>query len=107
MCQFQDIASCKASFALYGKIFLNLTLFRCAFCDNCVGDWVEGDDPMTEHRNLFPMCPFINGYQVGNIPLSVDDQVPTSPGHDEAGPRWSQVHREPNSVNEKVKHSYF
>lgn len=83
----------------------NFDSCKCAFCDNCVGDWVEGDDPMTEHRNLFPMCPFINGYQVGNIPLSGDDQVPTSPGHDEAGPRWSQVHREPNSVNEKGMNS--
>jgi len=30
---------------------------------------VEGDDPMTEHRNLFPHCPFILGQNVGNIPI--------------------------------------
>ena len=68
---------------------------------------MEGDDPMTEHRNLFPMCPFINGYQVGNIPLSGDSPEPASPGHDEAGPRWSQVHREPNSVTEKVSCQFW
>ena len=76
---------------------------RCAFCDNCVGDWVEGDDPMTEHRTLFPMCPFVNGLEVGNIPLGGASGVPMSPGHDEVGLRWSQQHTEPNSTCEKVK----
>ena len=41
--------------------------YRCVFCENCVGDWVEGDDPMTEHRNLFPMCPFV--HELGEVPL--------------------------------------
>lgn len=68
-----------------------------------MGDWVEGDDPMTEHRNLFPMCPFVLGFQVGNIPLGEESQgeVPASPGHDEAGVRWNQQHLEPNSSSEK------
>ena len=67
---------------------------------------MEGDDPMTEHSTLFPMCPFVLGYQVGNIPLGDEDQVSESPGHDEAGlrpPDWSQDHhREPNSGAEKL-----
>jgi len=81
----------------------NLDSCKCVFCENCVGDWVEGDDPMTEHRNLFPMCPFVLGFQVGNIPLGEESQgeVPASPGHDEAGVRWNQQHLEPNSSSEK------
>jgi len=96
-----------ADLARAGFYSLNhLDSCRCAFCDNCVGDWVEGDDPMTEHSTLFPMCPFVLGYQVGNIPLGDEDQVSESPGHDEAGlrpPDWGQDHhREPNSGAEKL-----
>ena len=58
---------------------------------------------MTEHRTLFPMCPFVNGLEVGNIPLGGASGVPMSPGHDEVGLRWSQQHTEPNSTCEKVK----
>ena len=72
---------------------------RCAFCDNCVGDWVEGDDPMTEHRTLFPMCPFVLGYQVGNVPLGSEDTVSESPGHDETGLRPQTL---PHSGPEKM-----
>ena len=42
---------------------------RCAFCDNCVGDWEVGDIPLEEHAKLFPMCGFIRGLSVGNIPI--------------------------------------
>ena len=83
-----------------------MNISRCAFCDNCVGDWVEGDDPMTEHSHLFPLCPFVLGYEVGNIPLDPDEHVPgdvsQGPGLDEAGIRWSEQHREPNSAAENV-----
>ena len=83
-----------------------MNIFRCAFCDNCVGDWVEGDDPMTEHSHLFPLCPFVLGYEVGNIPLSSDEQFPGDVaqvlGQDETGVRWSEQHREPNSAAENV-----
>jgi len=76
---------------------------KCAFCHNCVGDWVEGDDPMTEHASLFPMCSFVQGHEVGNIPLSEEQvpETPSSPGHDETGLRWSSSHTEPNSTPEK------
>ena len=86
---------------------MNNNNFRCAFCDNCVGDWVEGDDPMTEHAHLFPLCPFVLDYEVGNIPLGDDVMsIPlpgvVSQGQDETGVRWSEQHREPNSVAENV-----
>jgi len=85
---------------------------KCAFCNNCVGDWVEGDDPMTEHSNLFPMCGFVLGHDVGNIPItsaqegSTGEAVsPPSPGHDETGLRWSSAHTEPNTTPEKGSRS--
>jgi len=82
----------------------NLDSCKCAFCDNCVGDWVEGDDPMTEHTHLFPLCPFVLGYEVGNIPLNSDEHNPGEgiQSQDETGMRWSEQHREPNSAAENA-----
>lgn len=81
---------------------------KCAFCHNCVGDWVEGDNPMSEHSNLFPLCRFVQGQDVGNIPIGSSGEVvveqvvtPPSPGHDETGIRWSSGHTEPNTTPEK------
>jgi len=73
---------------------------KCAFCHNCVGDWEEGDDPMTEHSELFPLCRFVQGQEVGNVPLG-EEEPPASPGHDETGLRWSGGHTEPNTTPEK------
>jgi len=82
----------------------NLDSCKCAFCDNCVGDWVEGDDPMTEHTHLFPLCPFVLGYEVGNIPLNSGEHNPGDviQSQDETGMRWSEQHREPNSAAENA-----
>ena len=97
-----------ADFARAGFYSLNQhDSCRCAFCHNCVGDWVEGDDPMTEHRALFPLCPFVQGHEVGNIPLEVQGEgghQPTrqSPGNDETGIRWNSNHTEPNTTPEKA-----
>jgi len=74
---------------------------KCAFCHNCVGDWVEGDDPMTEHRALFPLCRFVQGHEVGNIPSGASETRTESPGHDETGIRWNSRHSERNSQPEK------
>jgi len=86
---------------------------RCAFCDNCVGDWEEGDVPMEEHAKLFPLCPFVRGVNVGNVRRSAANQhnsrpqqpqqpaassSSSAPGHDETGLRW---YRNPNSGPEK------
>ena len=48
-------------------------LVRCVFCGQYVGNWEQDDFPMTEHRALFPECPFILGRDVGNIPISHPD----------------------------------
>ena len=73
-----------------------------------MGDWVEGDDPMTEHSNLFPLCSFVQGQDVGNVPIGSSSQeggleqvAPPSPGHDETGLRWNSNHTEPNTTPEK------
>ena len=57
-----------------------------------VGEWDREDNPIVEHRNLFPHCPFMRGQDVGNVPIMVEDSAdsdidPTtsgrSAGHDE------------------------
>lgn len=67
---------------------------------------MEGDDPMTEHSHLFPLCPFVLGYEVGNTPLGPDEHIAGDMaqvlGQDETGIRWSEQHREPNSAAENV-----
>ena len=78
---------------------------RCAFCNNCVGDWVEGDDPMTEHRHLFPLCPFVLGQEVGNIPIGGEASRQQEPsrvsGEDVTGwnPRQFMPHSGPEKYN--------
>ena len=46
------------------------------FC-NCrehVGEWDEDDFPHTEHRSLFPHCPFVRGMDVGNIASNAESR---------------------------------
>jgi len=83
----------------------NLDSCKCAFCHNCVGDWVEGDQPMEEHIALFPLCPFVQGRDVGNIPISSNSDDPIlrpQSGSDETGIRWQSSHRNPNSGPEQL-----
>ena len=83
----------------------NLDSCKCAFCHNCVGDWVEGDQPMEEHRALFPLCPFMQGREVGNVPISPSSSDPIlrpQSGSDETGIRWQNSHRNPNSGPEQM-----
>ena len=42
---------------------------QCVFCEGIIGNWEDEDFPMTEHRLLYPACPFIRGLDVGNIPI--------------------------------------
>ena len=42
---------------------------QCVFCQGIIGNWEDEDFPMTEHRLLYPACPFIRGLDVGNIPI--------------------------------------
>ncbi|KAI1294849.1 Death-associated inhibitor of apoptosis 1 [Halotydeus destructor] len=47
---------------------------QCAFCQLKISNWVQGDVPIMEHMNHNPGCRFIQGHDVGNIPLE-DDPV--------------------------------
>jgi len=81
---------------------------RCAFCDNFVGDWEDGDVPQEEHAKLFPLCGFVRGAPVGNIPIqgeggsepssSSGSAAEAGAGQDETGIRYV---RRPNSIPEK------
>ena len=44
-------------------------LVQCVFCEGIIGNWEDEDFPITEHRALYPHCPFVRGLDVGNIPL--------------------------------------
>ncbi|XP_049611352.1 baculoviral IAP repeat-containing protein 7 [Syngnathus scovelli] len=54
---------------------------QCFCCGGVLRCWVQGDSPAAEHKRHFPMCSFILGHAVGNIPLlsgspdSVDGQL--------------------------------
>ena len=53
---------------------------KCAFCQNVLRNWVAGDDPMTEHGQYYPECPFVagvgdNGQKVGNVPAENDTEL--------------------------------
>ena len=85
----------------------NDDLVRCVFCGQYVGNWEEDDFPMTEHRSLFPDCPFIQGRDVGNIPIihGVDAAMPlVQPSEDETGIR-PRPGRQAFSVPEKGNYS--
>lgn len=45
---------------------------RCTFCNVVVMEWEPTDSPMTEHLKHSPRCPFILGYDVGNVPIGED-----------------------------------
>uniref|UniRef100_A0A0P4WDH8 RING-type domain-containing protein n=1 Tax=Scylla olivacea TaxID=85551 RepID=A0A0P4WDH8_SCYOL len=54
----------------------------CVFCRGIVGAWEKGDTPREEHQRHFPLCPFIKGQPVGNIPLdqgSIISRITPSP----------------------------
>ena len=44
----------------------------CAFCFTTLMEWQNDDSPLFEHKKFSPKCPFINGKDVGNIPLNID-----------------------------------
>ena len=54
--------------------YLNITSFNINFFSEHVGDWDEDDFPHTEHRSLFPHCPFVRGLDVGNIPVNAENR---------------------------------
>lgn len=48
---------------------------RCPFCDLILKGWVEGDEPLAEHKLWSPTCPFIQNQDVGNIPLESSPEL--------------------------------
>ena len=67
-----------ADLARAGFFFLpNMDLVKCAFCDLFIhyhGEEEEGDQPMEAHRTLSPDCPFLQGAEVGNVPLEEEEE---------------------------------
>ena len=55
-----------------GFFFLNFDETQCAFCRGKIRGWYGGMDPWEEHGKHFPLCPFLFGEDVGNIPIDVD-----------------------------------
>uniref|UniRef100_A0A2P2HXT5 E3 ubiquitin-protein ligase XIAP-like n=1 Tax=Hirondellea gigas TaxID=1518452 RepID=A0A2P2HXT5_9CRUS len=51
----------------------------CVFCRGIVGAWEPGDLPNTEHHRHFPMCAFVKGQPVGNIPILQGDLLAALP----------------------------
>ncbi|XP_046558127.1 baculoviral IAP repeat-containing protein 2-like [Haliotis rubra] len=42
---------------------------QCPFCLGVLKKWETWDEPMSEHRRHFPHCKFIQGEDVGNVPI--------------------------------------
>ncbi|XP_041979976.1 baculoviral IAP repeat-containing protein 2 isoform X1 [Aricia agestis] len=56
---------------------------RCAFCKVEIMQWVEGDDPATDHERWAPQCPFLRRHDgARSIPADIP---PTVDGRDECG----------------------
>lgn len=51
---------------------------RCAFCGATLRSWQHGDDPFTEHKKHYGGCLFIQGHDVGNVPLPASSSPATS-----------------------------
>lgn len=49
---------------------------QCVFCRGILRDWDIGEKPHIEHKNKFPTCPFILGFNVGNVRMT-----PIQPAH--------------------------
>lgn len=76
-----------ASLAKAGFYYLgNLDRVKCAFCLNVLRNWVEGDNPDTEHQKYYPDCSFVLGMDVGNVSKERD----YAPIEDEAVTAFTQ-----------------
>ncbi|XP_038631262.1 E3 ubiquitin-protein ligase XIAP-like [Scyliorhinus canicula] len=42
---------------------------QCFCCGGLMKNWEPGDRAMSEHKRHFPMCAFVSGHSVGNIPI--------------------------------------
>ena len=51
-------------------------IVSCAFCYGNVGSWEYDDVPRQEHKRHFPICKFMRGLPVGNIPIVLGNLLP-------------------------------
>nr|XP_006812129.1 PREDICTED: baculoviral IAP repeat-containing protein 2-like [Saccoglossus kowalevskii] len=81
---------------------------QCFICNGMLNNWRDGDIAMVEHRDHFPMCHFILGVDVGNVPLRNNSEerclkspVPVSEGIDPniAHPQYATFKRRLDSFN--------
>lgn len=65
---------------------------RCFECGIEICQWVEGDDPMEDHKRWSDRCRFIRKLPCGNVPIGVDPStVPLArPSYDVCGPYESR-----------------
>lgn len=73
---------------------------RCAFCRIEIGKWVPGDDCEIDHQRWGPMCQFLQGIEVDNIPIDPATAVPTRPRSEDICGRIG-VEIRPNTVAEE------
>ena len=42
---------------------------KCFTCKTSLHEWKENDSPSLEHAKYSPMCAFVRGQRVGNVPI--------------------------------------
>lgn len=75
---------------------------RCAFCDVEICRWEEGDNAMADHQRWSNTCPFVRGFNVGNIPLDSNENIDLS--NQDIYCRYG-IEIRPNSVPENTNKS--
>ena len=82
---------------------------KCAFCGVGIFDWKCGDIPLLEHMKYSKNCPFIQGYDVGNIPL-YDDPIRGKylmlPSFDVCG-NWNEEKQRPEEPKKSWWKNFF
>lgn len=52
---------------------------RCFECGITIGEWEEGDNPMSDHRRYQSNCRFVRGLPCGYVPIGVNPNTVTRP----------------------------
>ena len=47
---------------------------KCFECEIEISDWIESDDPWSQHQRKNGRCRFIRRYPCGNVPIGADEQ---------------------------------
>ncbi len=53
-------------------------MVQCVFCEGKLRAWQPGCVPREDHERYFPCCPFVLGYDVGNVPTNRDHRRNTT-----------------------------